>query len=121
MIIFNCIIKCQINFEQQINVSVIKDNVELKNPWSGGLNFCQFSKIDLNLDGIEDLFVFDKSGKNGTQNGAKISTFLFNNFSNEFIFSHEYSSSFPELRDWVLLIDFDLDGKKTYSPVKIHR
>lgn len=112
LIIFNCIIKCQINFEQQINVSVIKDNVELKNPWSGGLNFCQFSKIDLNLDGIEDLFVFDKSGKNGTQNGAKISTFLFNNFSNEFIFSPEYSSYFPELRDWVLLIDFDLDGKK---------
>ena len=72
LIIFNCIIKCQINFEQQNNITVLKDNFDLKNPWSGGLNFCQFSKIDLNLDGVEDLFVFDKSGKNGTQNGAPV-------------------------------------------------
>ena len=112
LIIFNCIIKCQINFEQQNNVTVIDNNVELKNPWTGGLNFCQFSKIDLDQDGIEDIFIFDKSGKNGTQNGSKISTFLFDNYSNQFIFSTDYSSYFPELKDWVLLVDFDLDGKK---------
>lgn len=112
LIIFNCIIKCQINFEQQNNVTVFDNNVELKNPWTGGLNFCQFSKIDLNQDGIEDIFIFDKSGKNGTQNGSKISTFLFNSYSNQYIFSTDYSSYFPELKDWVLLVDFDLDGKK---------
>ena len=32
LMIFNCMIKCQINFEQQNNVTVFKDNVELKNP-----------------------------------------------------------------------------------------
>ena len=42
------------------------------------MNFCQFSKIDLNQDGIDDLFIFDKSGKNGTVNGNRITTFLFN-------------------------------------------
>ena len=37
----------QIEFTQSNDIGVLKNNVELKNPWSGGLNFCQFSKIDL--------------------------------------------------------------------------
>ena len=31
-------------------------------PWAGGMNSCQFGEIDLNLDGINDLFVFDRHG-----------------------------------------------------------
>jgi len=41
----------------------------LKNPWAGGLNFLQVSDIDLNYDGIMDLFVFDRTGN-------KVSTFV---------------------------------------------
>ena len=37
-------------------------NDTLYNAWSGGFNSVQFSEIDLNLDGIKDLFVFDRSG-----------------------------------------------------------
>ena len=33
-----------------------------KFPWAGGLNACQFGEIDLNLDGIKDLFVFERFG-----------------------------------------------------------
>ena len=40
----------QINFIQNNDVIVVKNEVELENPWSGGLNFAQFSNIDLNLD-----------------------------------------------------------------------
>ena len=32
----------------------------IKNPFGGGFNAPQFSEIDLNFDGIKDLFVFDR-------------------------------------------------------------
>ena len=31
------------------------NNQNIPNPWSGGLNACQLSEIDLNLDGTKDL------------------------------------------------------------------
>ncbi|MBL4578584.1 MAG: hypothetical protein JKX74_08930, partial [Flavobacteriales bacterium] len=39
----------------------------LKNPWAGGLNSPQFSQIDLNGDGIKDLFIYERDveDKNG--------------------------------------------------------
>ena len=49
----------QINLLQNNDILVVKNEIELENPWTGGLNFTQFSNIDLNLDGIQDLFIFD--------------------------------------------------------------
>ena len=52
----------QINFIQNNEIQVLENNEEsnaLLNPWSGGLNFCQFSEIDLNLDGEKDIFIFN--------------------------------------------------------------
>ena len=37
------------------------DNV-LSSPWAGGLNACQFGRVDLNSDGVKDLVVFDRQG-----------------------------------------------------------
>lgn len=102
---------CQIGFLQSNDIMVMKNGEELENPWTGGMNFCQFSKIDLNLDGVEDLFVFDKSGKNGTKNGNKIIPFLFNTTDNSYTYAPEYVNSFPDLKDWVLLIDYNMDSK----------
>lgn len=79
----------------------------LLNPWAGGFNSVQFSEIDLDLDGIMDLFVFDRSGN-------KISTYLNLGIQGQVSYKHapQYSSYFPEgLRDWVLLRDFNCDGK----------
>ena len=90
---------------------MIRNEENLLNPWAGGMNFCQFSKIDLNLDGVEDLFVFDKSGKNGTLNGNKKIPFIFDNINNTFNYAPEYIENFPELTDWALLVDYNLDGK----------
>ena len=60
----------QINFERNNSIVVLKTNGDtLKNPWAGGFNSVQFSEIDLNLDGIKDLFVFDRTGN-------RISTFI---------------------------------------------
>jgi hypothetical protein len=101
----------QINLVQNNDIIVIKNETTLGNAWTGGLNFAQFSNIDLNLDGIQDLFVFDKSGKNGTLNGNKKMPFLFDPLENKFSYAPEYINSFPELTDWALLTDYNQDGK----------
>ena len=103
----------QINFSQNNEIIVIENGNNILNPWSGGLNFCQFSEIDLNLDGEKDIFIFDRSGKNGSKNGNKIIPMLFDSNLNEYIFAPEYISNFPlDLEDWVLLIDYNQDGKE---------
>ncbi|MCC7333385.1 MAG: T9SS type A sorting domain-containing protein [Flavobacteriales bacterium] len=105
---------CQENFVRNTNVSVLdQSNNILSKPWVGGFNHTQFSEVDLNLDGRNDLFVFDRAGN-------KISTFInsgiFNSISYQF--SPQYKDSFPALHDWVLFRDYNCDGKMdifTYS------
>ena len=84
-----------------IVVSVNSSNLEL--PWAGGLNAAQFSTLDLNNDGIEDLFVFDRTGN-------KVLTFTNNGSSYEY--SPEFEASFPTLQAWAILRDYNCDGKK---------
>jgi hypothetical protein len=36
------------------------DNTQLTMPWGGGLNAAQHNTLDLNLDGKDDLVVFDR-------------------------------------------------------------
>jgi hypothetical protein len=56
---------------QRIDTIPVADasNNPLRNAWAGGLNFCQLSQVDLNMDGIKDLFVFDRTG-------SRITTFI---------------------------------------------
>jgi hypothetical protein len=83
-------------------------------PWTGGMNSCQFAEIDMNFDGIEDLFVFDR-------HGDRIMTFI--NGGTQAMVDYNYvpelAESFPELVDWVIFADYNADGKKdifTKSP-----
>jgi len=87
----------------------------LANPWAGGLNFVQASNIDLDLDGIKDLFMFDKTGD-------KIRTFINNGTVGtvDFKYNPYYETKFPKLHDWALLVDYNCDGKEdifSYSDV----
>ena len=91
-----------------MSVNVIDENNNiLKFPWAGGLNSCQFSAIDLNNDGIKDLLVFDKCGN-------RILIFINNAASGkaDYIFAPEYTHFFPALHDWVILYDYNHDGKE---------
>ena len=76
-------------------------------PFSGGLNRPQFSEIDLDNDGTKDLFVFDRSGD-------KVLTFLNGGTSGvvDYNFSPEYEASFPKMRYWAMLADYNCDGKE---------
>ena len=100
----------QIVLNRDTSLEVKENGISFKFPFAGGINSGQFSEIDLNLDGILDLIVFDKSGD-------KITPFIKQN--NEYKYAPEYQSNFPDtLHDWVLIYDYNCDGKNdlyTYS------
>jgi hypothetical protein len=104
----------QFGFERQMDVVVIKDEISQKFPWAGGMDYCQFSNIDLDFDGVEDLFVFDRTCN-------EVLTFIQQGGVGEsdYIYAPEYESQFPlDVHDWALLVDYNCDGLKdlfTYS------
>lgn len=96
----------QFGFERYEEIPVLKDGEFLKFPWAGGMDFCQFSNIDLDFDGTQDLFVFDRTCN-------KVMTFIQNGASGEsdFVYAPEYEQLFPsDLHDWTLLADYNCDG-----------
>ena len=75
------------------------------NALAGGLNAPQLSEVDLNNDGMMDLYIFDRAGdvhvtflNNGSTNG------------NAYEFAPEYAANFPSVTDFVLLRDYNGDG-----------
>ena len=99
----NTISFSQINFTRDTTVSVFENSIQLQHAWNGGVNSAQFSEIDLNLDGTNDIIIFDRSGN-------RLSPYL--NINGNFVFSPEYRNSFPSIESWVLLGDYNCDGKQ---------
>lgn len=106
--------------EQSIQV-VDLNNKELPMAWAGGLNACQFHKIDLNLDGIEDLLVFDRHGN-------RLLPFRNNGTTgvDSYVYSPEFRTRFPVISNWIQMIDYNNDGKKdifTYTTggIKVYK
>ena len=81
------------------------EELQLDYPWVGGINAAQFSTIHLNNDTIEDLFIFDRTGN-------KVLTFVNSGVGSGYVYAPEYESQFPALQSWVLLRDYNCDGKK---------
>jgi len=112
----------QYEFRFRNSVKIVIDSDTVKNPGAGGLNSPVFSKIDLNQDGTEDLFAFDR-----TQN--KIFTFLAQaeNGKWQWQYAPQYEYLFPDdLSGWVLLRDYDQDGHRdlftqTSLGIKVYR
>ncbi|MBL7942532.1 MAG: VCBS repeat-containing protein, partial [Flavobacteriales bacterium] len=99
----------QVDLERSTEIPVTIGEALLPNPWAGGFNSVQVSTIDVNLDGKEDLFLFDRIGNR---------VLIFVNVGEEpgdILYQHtyDYNAAFPpELKNWVLLRDYDCDGKK---------
>lgn len=73
---------------------------------AGGLNAPQFSNIDFNNDGKQDLFVFDKEGN-------KVLVFVSQTTGNtiKYRYAPEYEGFFPKATEFMRLADYDDDGK----------
>jgi hypothetical protein len=82
----------------------------LYDPWNGGLLNPQFSNIDLDQDGHQDLFVFDRGDD-------KVLTFI-DEGDGAWVYAPEYAAAFPTLENFALLVDYDRNGRAdifTYS------
>ncbi|MBU2650757.1 MAG: T9SS type A sorting domain-containing protein [Bacteroidetes bacterium] len=91
-----------------------KDGKTYAWPWAGGMNSCQFCEIDMNLDGSMDLLVFDRQGN-------RLMPFLNNGLTDSisYAYSPDYIGLFPEFAEWVMMVDYDFDGRNdifTYNP-----
>ena len=92
-------------------------------PWLGGLNACQFGRMDLDGDGKKDLLVFDR-------HGARLLCYLNEGGAGEirYEFTSAYDDAFPKLNGWAVFADYNGDGKEdifTYSKgwagIKVYR
>lgn len=95
----------QSNFIRYDSITVIADGDTMLNPFAGGLNFPQFSSVDIDNNGVQDVFVFDRSGN-------KLLFFLCESTDGELTYRYapEFDTLFPELQNWVLLMDYNKDG-----------
>lgn len=91
----------------RIDVRLIQDEKTVLNGFMPGLVAPQFSKIDVNGDGKEDLFVFDRTGD-------VVNVFLYENEDGKvaYRYTQEYDMLFPSLREFALLKDYNGDGLK---------
>lgn len=86
------------------SIKVVHDSA-LAFPWAGGMNTPQFSQVDLNNDGVQDLFAFDQSA-------SRVFTFINAGVAGKvaYRFAPEYEKRFPRMSNWALLRDFNFDG-----------
>ena len=92
-----------LSFRYDQKPTITSNGQRLPNAWAGGLNACQFSTMRLNDDDRDDLVVFDRTSN-------KISTFIWTNTGWQY--DPTYETAFPATLNWMLLVDFDGDGKK---------
>ena len=117
LLIFSLILNAQYEdygFQRDLSI-IVRDSLHniMKNPWCGGMNSCQFSQIDLNGDGIMDLFVYDR-------NSNRVLTFLNESTipdSINYVYAPQYEGLFPPIQQntWARLYDYNNDGKPDFS------
>ena len=92
------------NFQRFDYLPVSKNGIQMRYPWTGGLNSVQFGKADVNRDGKKDLIVYDKSNK-------KYCVFLaLADNSTDYKFEYKYAVHFPPVSGWMIMKDYNCDG-----------
>lgn len=112
----------QFNFVYNDSITVIKGADTIPLAWAGGMSHPQFSTIDLDYDGIEELVAFEPEA-------SIINVFKRHLIEGNVIYKywHFDQRNFPEgIKYRMKLIDFDGDGRKdifTYgsSGIKVFR
>lgn len=92
-------------------IPVTRQGAVLDLAWAGGINFVHVSDVDLNGDGLKDLFLFDRGFQSdkgiilqrNTEPGVMGYTVTR---------AHDHISPLDTLHDWALLRDYNCDGKE---------
>ena len=109
--------------QEKASIQVETSDKAMSFPWAGGLNACQFGRVELDGDGVKDLVVFDRQGN-------RLSCFLNKGGRGEinYVFAPSYVRLFPLLTDWVVFTDYDGDGRedlftfsKGWAGMKVYR
>ena len=108
LVALNGLGQSSIHQDNKLNKSVQVSDVsksEFPFAWAGGMNSCQYNEIDINLDGILDLLVFDRVGD-------RLMPFINGGLSNtiDYTYAPEFISLFPQFYSWVIFRDYDADG-----------
>lgn len=94
----------QFTYRAEGDVPVEISGRPLAMPWAGGLNSAQVNTLDLTGDGLEDVVIFDRTSN-------KIHTFV--RTATGYRYDPQYEDQFPpEVSQWMLLRDFNCDGRK---------
>jgi len=105
-------------YDNQIPLSTGSNSPALTNAWYGGMDAPQFSKLDVNGDGVQELLVFDRSSGRPHVYRAQ---------DNAWQLVPEWSKLLPsDLLYWVLARDFNHDGRNdlfvgTTSGMKLYQ
>lgn len=109
------------DFKRVADVIVINENNDtLLYPFAGGLNNCQVMNMDINLDGTDDILIFDR-------HGFRILPFIVSASSpGKYLFKPELAALFPPIEQWMQALDYNHDGKMdifTYTTggIKVYR
>jgi hypothetical protein len=81
--------------------SVVVDGAALPFPWTGGFTAPQWSPVDFDGDGDDDVFSCDRDGGR---------VLVFERTPSGFVERPDWAVGFPELTEWALLVDYDCDG-----------
>jgi hypothetical protein len=94
------------------SIPVVQYGSILPNAWAGGINYPQWGEVDLNNDGLKDLFMFDRSNN-------RVLTLINNGAPGPSAFHYvdSFKTHFPKLGGWVSLnsgwaamYDYNFDG-----------
>ncbi len=98
----------QLQLVRADSIPVTVSGKPLNLAWAGGFNSPQFSEIDLDGDGVKDLFVLERNF-----NGI-VKTFINEGTNDSVDYHHDsfYQAAFPPMRNWALLADYNCDGKE---------
>ena len=89
-------------------VTVTQQGARLQNAWAGGLNSPQFSMIDLNGDAVDDLVAFERDFYGSVKTFLGTGTIGLAGYD----YAPYYRVLFPPMRNWMLLRDYDCDGRE---------
>jgi hypothetical protein len=96
------------SFRFDTTATVQRGTQRLPNAWAGGLSAPQFCKMRLDADAVEDLVVFDRTN-------GRLMTFLAapqGGGRYAWRYAPLYEAAFPAMHNWLVLADYDGDGRK---------